>query len=108
VVSNVRASNEGSLRPRVARAQGIARLPFHSPLYWNGVAKVALDCAHRTSTFLSCAFCEKEGYLSAPCSSFRDRTFPEHRESVRPPRPHPLLFRANCWAATYSAFCFYV
>jgi hypothetical protein len=39
-----------------------------------GVAEAALYCAHRTSTFLSCAFCEQEGHLagsplpfSAPC-----------------------------------------
>jgi len=33
-------------------------------LFW-GVAKAALYCAHRTSTFLSCAFCEQEGHLAA-------------------------------------------
>src|SRR5207249_4597953 len=56
-VPTVRASNEGLPRPRVARAQGIARLTFipffslysFSPVL-EGVAKVALDCAHRTST----------------------------------------------------------
>src|SRR6185369_16082521 len=26
----------------------------------------ALYCGHRTSTFLSCAFCEQEGHLAAP------------------------------------------
>jgi hypothetical protein len=31
-----------------------------------GVAKAALDCAHRTSTVLSCAFCEQGGHLAAP------------------------------------------
>ena len=31
-----------------------------------GVAEAALYCAHRTSTFLSCAFCEQEGHLAAP------------------------------------------
>ena len=31
-----------------------------------GVAKVALDCAHRTSTVLSCAFCEQGGHLATP------------------------------------------
>ena len=34
-------------------------------LYW-GVAKVALYCAHRTSTVSPCAFCEQEGHLAAP------------------------------------------
>jgi hypothetical protein len=33
-------------------------------------AQVALYCAHRTSTFRSCAFCEQEGHLAAPPLSF--------------------------------------
>ncbi len=33
-------------------------------LFFRGVAKAALYCAHRTSTFLSCAFCEQEGHLA--------------------------------------------
>ena len=36
------------------------------PSHFRGVAKAALYCAHRTSTFLSCAFCEQEGHLAAP------------------------------------------
>ena len=40
---------------------------FHIPLF-KGVAEAALHCAHRTSTFLSCAFCEQEGHLAAPLS----------------------------------------
>ena len=35
-------------------------------LYLEGVAKAALYCAHRTSTFRACAFCEQEGHLAAP------------------------------------------
>ena len=31
-----------------------------------GVAKAALYCARRTSTFLSCAFREQEGHLAIP------------------------------------------
>ena len=34
-----------------------------------GVAEAALDCAHRTSTASSCAFCEQGGHLAAPSSS---------------------------------------
>jgi len=34
-----------------------------------GVAKAVLHCAHRTSTFLSCAFCEQEGHLATPLPS---------------------------------------
>src|SRR5678809_308796 len=42
---------------------------LHVPLpFLKGVAKAALYCAHRTSTFLSCAFCEQEGHLAAPFS----------------------------------------
>ena len=41
---------------------------FSIPLF-EGVAKVALYCVHRTSTFLSCAFCEQEGHLAAPSPS---------------------------------------
>jgi len=36
--------------------------------FLKGVAKGALYCAHRTSTFLSCAFCQQEGHLAAPFS----------------------------------------
>jgi len=43
-----------------------------------GVAKAALDCAHRTSTVSSCAFCEQRGHLAAPCSSFSSRALREH------------------------------
>src|SRR5678810_671038 len=40
---------------------------LHVPLpFLKGVAKAALYCAHRTSTFLSCAFCEQEGHLVTP------------------------------------------
>src|SRR5256885_14340073 len=36
--------------------------------FLEGVAKAALNCAHRTSTFLSCAFYEQRGHLAAPSS----------------------------------------
>ena len=80
----LRASNEGLLRPRVARAQKIIRLhplpfivgalrarmvPGHSPppssfarFSSRGSSQIVLHCAHRTSTVLSCAFCEQEGW----------------------------------------------
>ena len=45
-----------------ARASQFSLPPFR------GVAEAALYCAHRTSTFLSCAFCEQEGHLAAPSS----------------------------------------
>ena len=59
-------------RPRVARAQKIISprpLPCSTHLL-KGVAEAALHCAHRTSTFLSCAFCEQEGWLPAPVISW--------------------------------------
>ena len=55
---------------------------FQFPLPpFRGVAKAALNCAHRTSTVSSCAFCEHGGHLAAPSSSFRGRALREHRDS---------------------------
>ena len=51
---------------------------FDKPQF-KGVAKAALYCAHRTSTFLSCAFCEQEGQSGHSLS-------PPLREL-----PHPLF-----------------
>ncbi len=48
----LRVSNEG--------------LPILYTSLIKGAAKVALYCAHRTSTVLSCAFCEQEGHLATP------------------------------------------
>ena len=42
---------------------------FFIPLL-KGVAKAALNCAHRTSTVSSCAFCEQGGHLAAPFPPF--------------------------------------
>jgi hypothetical protein len=45
----------------------IQRVPSDSlQFFLEGVAEAALYCAHRTSTFLSCAFCEQEGHLVTP------------------------------------------
>jgi len=51
-------------------------------LFLKGAAKDALYCAHRTSTFLSCAFCEQEGHLAVP---FSFRALREHGD--RPSYP---------------------
>src|SRR5688500_11726393 len=77
-----------------AQKSRIAR-PFQlSLLFSRGVAEAALYCAHRTSTFLWCAFCEQEGHLAAPSPAgglfhhpARDR-----RENTSPPA-HPLPSR---------------
>jgi hypothetical protein len=45
----------------LARARALNSLNLYQ-----GEAKVALYCAHRTSTVSSCAFCEQEGHLAAP------------------------------------------
>ena len=37
--------------------------------FLEGAAEAVLYCAHRTSTFLSCAFCEQEGHLAVPFPS---------------------------------------
>src|SRR5882762_9776451 len=62
----LRASNEGLLRPRVARAQKIIRLhPLLSSTTQSGrpprkrAARWLLHCACRTSTVSSCAFHEQ-------------------------------------------------
>ena len=64
----------------------IAR-PFQLSLpFSRGVAEAALYCAHRTSTFLSCAFCEQEGHLAPP--------FPAGGLFQHPPRLGLRRFRA--------------
>ena len=77
----------------------LPRVPnFHASLKRSGQA--ALYCAHRTSTVLSCAFCEQEGHLAASLSGLSDfplllggglvdpqlRASNEHLLSVRVPR----------------------
>jgi hypothetical protein len=56
---------------------------------FSGVAKAALNCAHRTSTVSPCAFCEQGGHLAAPCPSFGGRALREHRD--RPSYPAPFF-----------------
>jgi hypothetical protein len=75
--STVRASNEGSPRPRVARAQrspGRILFPSLYPSscqYWRGCSvffmhslgsgQIVLRCAHRATTALSWGLCEHKG-----------------------------------------------
>ena len=68
---------------------------FFIPLL-KGVAKAALNCAHRTSTVSSCAFCEQGGHLAAPFSSFGGRALREQGDRPIypiPPFQHPALAR---------------
>jgi len=52
------------------RLRALCLWPFQFSLsLFRGAAKAALYCAHRTSTFLSCAFCEQKGHLAAPCAA---------------------------------------
>ena len=69
VLVPLRPSNEAIDTP-----SKLARFSFH------GVAWLILDCARRTSTFLSCAFREQED----------DQATPSH--SQRPERPFEELF----------------
>ena len=64
----LRKFNEGSPRPRVARAQKIIRLHplLCSKHLLKRVVEAALYCAHRTSTVSPCAFCEQKGHLTTP------------------------------------------
>ena len=56
-----------------------------------GVVEVALDCAHRTSTVSSCAFCEQEGHLTAPDLSFSGGARSGSKESFSHPCAHLLI-----------------
>jgi hypothetical protein len=69
--------------PRRALSRARA-FQFSLPLF-RGVAKAALDCAHRTSTDSPCAFCEQGGHLATPASSFGGRALREHGD--RPSYP---------------------
>jgi hypothetical protein len=56
-----------------------------------GVAKVALDCAHRATTVSSWGLCEQEGHLAAPSHLYFTRNgfefSPEAVVTVRRTRP---------------------
>src|SRR5580765_366105 len=69
----LREFNEGSPRPRVARAQKIIRLHplLCSKHLLKGVAKAALYCAHRATTVSSWGLCEQEGHLATPLPPYR-------------------------------------
>ena len=57
------------LRARVPGAQdqcGCLSVSRHFSTVFRGVAKAALDCAHRTRAFLGRAFCEQGGHPAAP------------------------------------------
>jgi hypothetical protein len=47
------------------------RALFQSPISFSRAAWSILDYARRTSTFRACAFCEQEGHLASPFSSFQ-------------------------------------
>ena len=77
--------------PRRALSQ--ARVfQFSLPLF-RGVAKAALNCAHRTSTVSSCAFCEQGGHLAAPYPSFSSHALREHGDRLS----YPTSFSASCY-----------
>jgi hypothetical protein len=70
---NVRASNEGSLRPRVARAQGISRLPFFPfspstppPWYWREWPRLPSTARIGRAPFHRARSASKEGTWPLP------------------------------------------
>jgi hypothetical protein len=66
------------LRARVSGAQdqfGCLSVSRPFSIVFRGVAKAALDCAHRTRAFLGRAFCEQRGHLAASFTSFQARSF---------------------------------
>ena len=71
----LRPSNEALRRARVPGAMELRGCPVAhssslcSSLVLEGVAKVALDCAHRTRAFPGRAFCEQGGHLATPSRS---------------------------------------
>ena len=72
----VRASNEGLLRPRVARAQGIARPPFFpffslyssfQESYWREWPRLPSTARIGRALFHRARSASKKGCLAAPC-----------------------------------------
>ena len=84
--SDERGQESNSRRTRQARVFRFLMLLLE------GVAKAALYCAHRTSTFLSCAFCEQEGHLAAPSSHLIRRHEHEDFETLVRVILYPMRF----------------
>ena len=57
--------------PSVPGAHDQRGCPFQFFTFFRGSRQSGLHCAHRTSTFRLCAFCEQEGRLPAPSPIFR-------------------------------------
>src|ERR1051325_11525040 len=82
---------EGFPRPRVVRAQKIISLhpssarAIPSTISFSRAAWSILDCARRTSTFLSCAFREQEDDESALSLSHLRQLREVIREGFHPP-----------------------
>jgi len=71
-------------------ARRMSTFQFSTPLS-RGVAKVALDCAHRATTVSSWGLCEQEGHLAAPSHLYFTRNglefSPEAVVTVRSTKP---------------------
>ena len=128
----LRASNEGSLRPRVARVQETFESflsQLHSPneqflillVSHRRSGPAALYCAHRTSTVLSCAFCEQEGtchsfFIPPSCSRLSLEGWAGRSSNARVERAHSdrarsasrrttrLPLSSYCWMAESRHF----
>ena len=74
---------------------------FPSSATFQRSGKAALDCAHRTSTVSSCAFCEQGGHLAAPSLLLRPR--------VARARKNTQLHPCSCFfnnSFTFPGFAF--
>ena len=71
----IRSDRAGLHCARPTRAFSLSNFP-------RGSRQIVLYCAHRTSTFLSCAFCEQEERSVCSLASFSGRAFREHRTNV--------------------------
>ena len=70
------------------------------------MAEAALYCAHRTSTFLSCAFREQEGHLAAPLPLLTLRSSADYSFAMELPdlKDDPYLKVLRPLVEAYLAF----
>ena len=107
-----RCASRGDFRVSSLPTALAERASPHSSRLLRRSGQVALYCAHRTSTVLSCAFCEQEGHLAAPPLSlpaalahpfkgglvdFRMRASNEYVSIMLP----PSLLVARSWKGTH-------
>jgi hypothetical protein len=99
-------SRNARSRTPLARANGTSRraissdegLPILSVSLFRGLVKAALYCAHRTSTFRACAFCEQEVDQAAHPILLRPRVARAQETNRLPSSPLSVVFSsARCY-----------